>query len=175
MEEDQLRVMDMFRQYDRDGDNKISKEELHDYMEAQGLTWKEGQLDRIMASLDADGDGFISMQEFKNACRAYTRHILRGKKRHSQTGDSTKRRNILKKMRDKTFGSRASRQRTAGFFQRRASDPQKGGWMQGVENNSFPDFPKFVAEWSKLVSQVCSRAIDVWSRRYIACAPALLE
>ena len=156
MEEDQLRIMDVFHQNDKDGDNRVSKDELHDFMVAQGLTWKEGQLDRIFSSLDSDNNGYVDMQEFKNACRSYTRNVLRGKQRDRHTDASTKRRSMLKNMREKTFTSRASRQRTNGFFRRRSQKLQEGDADDLVGREaSFLDFPKFIEEWSKMISQVC--------------------
>ena len=153
MEEDQLRLMDLFQQNDRDGDNKISKDELHAFVAGQGLQWLPGQLDKVMRSLDADNNGYVDMQEFKKACRMYKRHVLRGKLRHTNTGD---RRIKLNALRDHTFGNRASRNRTKGFFRRRTG-------KKGIETDAekiveqedhFPNFPKFVQEWSKLITQV---------------------
>ena len=54
----------MFKKYDKDGSGFISADELRQLCASLGKELTEEQLDRAMATLDKDGEGTLSIDEF---------------------------------------------------------------------------------------------------------------
>ncbi|KAM0947848.1 putative EF-hand domain-containing protein [Dioscorea sansibarensis] len=54
----------VFKKFDSNGDGQISTSELANILESLGQKASEEELSRMMAVADADGDGFISLNEF---------------------------------------------------------------------------------------------------------------
>ncbi|XP_052196107.1 polcalcin Syr v 3-like [Diospyros lotus] len=53
----------IFKRFDANGDGKISAAELGESLKMLGSVTPD-EIQRMMAELDTDGDGFISFQEF---------------------------------------------------------------------------------------------------------------
>ena len=58
-------VEDIFRHFDKDGSGSIDVRELNELMEALGADIPQNELDVALKALDADGNGFIDLAEFK--------------------------------------------------------------------------------------------------------------
>ena len=54
----------VFRKFDANGDDRISRSELAALFESLGHAASNDELARMMAEVDVDGDGFISLDEF---------------------------------------------------------------------------------------------------------------
>ena len=59
-----VKIMDLFIEWDTDGDHKVSKQEFRKAMAAIGFTHSRPHIDSVFASLDDDGSGFIGAGEF---------------------------------------------------------------------------------------------------------------
>ncbi|KAJ7960106.1 Calcium binding protein [Quillaja saponaria] len=59
----------IFKCFDANGDGKISAAELGDALKTLGSVTAE-EVKRMMAEIDTDGDGFISLDEFTEFARA---------------------------------------------------------------------------------------------------------
>ncbi|XP_074284776.1 polcalcin Che a 3-like [Silene latifolia] len=59
----------IFKRFDMNGDGKISSTELGDALKTLGSVTSE-EVTRMMAEIDTDGDGFISIEEFTAFARA---------------------------------------------------------------------------------------------------------
>ena len=57
-------VKKVFNKFDKNGDGKISRDELKDILHALGSQTTSDEVSRIMSEIDKDGDGFISLEEF---------------------------------------------------------------------------------------------------------------
>ncbi|KAF3961751.1 hypothetical protein CMV_013670 [Castanea mollissima] len=57
-------VKKIFNKFDKNGDGKISRDELKDILHALGSRTTADEVSRIMSEIDKDGDGFISLDEF---------------------------------------------------------------------------------------------------------------
>ncbi|KAI3747805.1 hypothetical protein L6452_10469 [Arctium lappa] len=68
-DEDQADLDRIFKRFDANGDGKISSSELGEALKALGSVSPE-EVQRMMAEIDTDGDGFISYQEYMDFCNA---------------------------------------------------------------------------------------------------------
>nr|O81092.1 RecName: Full=Polcalcin Ole e 3; AltName: Full=Calcium-binding pollen allergen Ole e 3; AltName: Allergen=Ole e 3 [Olea europaea]AAD05375.1 calcium-binding pollen allergen [Olea europaea] len=59
----------IFKRFDANGDGKISSSELGETLKTLGSVTPE-EIQRMMAEIDTDGDGFISFEEFTVFARA---------------------------------------------------------------------------------------------------------
>ncbi|CAA3003183.1 polcalcin Ole e 3 [Olea europaea var. sylvestris] len=59
----------IFERFDANGDGKISSSELGETLKTLGSITPE-EIQRMMAEIDTDGDGFISYEEFTDFARA---------------------------------------------------------------------------------------------------------
>ncbi|XP_073127594.1 polcalcin Nic t 1-like [Henckelia pumila] len=59
----------IFKRFDENGDGKISAAELGEALKTLGSATAE-EVKHMMDEIDADGDGFISFQEFTEFARA---------------------------------------------------------------------------------------------------------
>uniref|UniRef100_A0A2N9EQ98 EF-hand domain-containing protein n=1 Tax=Fagus sylvatica TaxID=28930 RepID=A0A2N9EQ98_FAGSY len=57
-------VKKIFNKFDKNGDGKISRDELKDVLHALGSKTTSDEVKRIMSEIDKDGNGFISLEEF---------------------------------------------------------------------------------------------------------------
>lgn len=72
MDDDPQDVADrerIFKHFDANGDGKISSAELGESLKTLGAVTPE-EVQRMMAEIDTDGDGFISHEEFTEFARA---------------------------------------------------------------------------------------------------------
>ncbi|KAF3445233.1 hypothetical protein FNV43_RR14927 [Rhamnella rubrinervis] len=59
----------IFKNFDSNGDGKISSQELGESLKTLGSVTVD-EVKRMMAEIDTDGDGFISYEEFTDFARA---------------------------------------------------------------------------------------------------------
>ncbi|KAM4087732.1 hypothetical protein ACB094_07G017800 [Castanea mollissima] len=59
-------VEKIFNKFDKNGDGKISHDDLNDVLHALGSQMTSAEVSCIMSEIDKDGDGFISLDEFTN-------------------------------------------------------------------------------------------------------------
>ncbi|KAG2715115.1 hypothetical protein I3843_03G065400 [Carya illinoinensis] len=57
-------VKKIFNKFDKNGDGKISCDELKYILHALGSKTSSDEVKRIMSEVDKDGDGFINLEEF---------------------------------------------------------------------------------------------------------------
>ncbi|CAH1795516.1 unnamed protein product [Owenia fusiformis] len=58
-----LRLIDLFKKFDKNGDWKITKKEFRDGMRSIKVPLTEAQLEQLMATYDKDGDGSVDFGE----------------------------------------------------------------------------------------------------------------
>ncbi|XP_064637597.1 leucine-rich repeat-containing protein 74A-like [Lineus longissimus] len=75
-----LRVIDMFREIDMDGDGMLAKEEVKNKLVKDGFPVSSRALDILFNFLDQDGDGMINMLDFMEAERKYKRKVISDRK-----------------------------------------------------------------------------------------------
>jgi len=63
------RVLDLFREWDTDGDGEVSRKEFHKAMPALGLEVPKEEVDALFSQWDADGGGSISYKELSKILR----------------------------------------------------------------------------------------------------------
>ena len=54
----------MFKQIDQDNSGRISRDELETALHASNVSMPQDQIDKVLNTIDADGDGNISYPEF---------------------------------------------------------------------------------------------------------------
>ncbi|XP_073012386.1 polcalcin Phl p 7-like [Typha latifolia] len=59
----------IFKRFDANGDGKISSAELGEALRTLGSTSTD-EIQRMMAEIDTDGDGYIDFDEYVAFCRA---------------------------------------------------------------------------------------------------------
>ncbi|XP_071735236.1 polcalcin Syr v 3-like [Rutidosis leptorrhynchoides] len=59
----------IFKKFDINGDGKISSSELGEALKLLGSVSPD-EVQRMMAEIDTDGDGFISYKEYMDFCNA---------------------------------------------------------------------------------------------------------
>lgn len=57
----------IFKNFDKDGDGRISKKELEEAFSLSNNGYQPFELDQIMKAMDGDKDGFININEWKAA------------------------------------------------------------------------------------------------------------
>ena len=67
------RVIDLFREWDRDGDGQIGRPDFHKALKQLGLDVPKKEIDQLFDQWDEDRSGAISFDELK--------HLLRGGQR----------------------------------------------------------------------------------------------
>lgn len=65
MNEDDIK--EAFDQFDADGSGSIDSSEISKVCEALGVDASKAEIDDLIKSADADGDGKVQYEEFKNA------------------------------------------------------------------------------------------------------------
>ena len=73
MEDHSLRVLDLFRQYDRDDDGIITRKEFRDTMKSIKLPMSKDELKIVIHALDENHDDKINYKEFSAIFKKYTR------------------------------------------------------------------------------------------------------
>lgn len=64
LEKNRLRLVDLFRSFDKDGSGSITKKELRHGLESSGINIKAEFIDALIDFLDSNGDGEIDYKEF---------------------------------------------------------------------------------------------------------------
>ncbi|KAE8673157.1 Calcium-binding protein CML24 [Hibiscus syriacus] len=57
-------MREVFNKFDKNGDGRISREELKSVLSALGSTPSSDEIDRMMSEMDKDGDGYVDLDEF---------------------------------------------------------------------------------------------------------------
>lgn len=61
---DQTELRRVFSMFDRNGDGKISRKELSESLEKLGIHIPEQELTQMIEKIDANGDGYVDVEEF---------------------------------------------------------------------------------------------------------------
>ena len=69
-------ITEVFRELDRNGDGKISKEELIAVSKTKGIALLGGSVQHIMKEVDVNHSGFIDYTEFLIAFRKFGKNLL---------------------------------------------------------------------------------------------------
>ena len=64
------RVIDLFREWDADGDGEVSRKEFHKAMGHLGLEVPKREIDKLFDSWDKDGGGSLDFKELQKILRA---------------------------------------------------------------------------------------------------------
>ncbi|XP_021296616.1 probable calcium-binding protein CML23 [Herrania umbratica] len=57
-------MKEVFKKFDKNGDGKISRDELKTILSALGSPPSSDEVDRIMSMMDKDGNGYVDLDEF---------------------------------------------------------------------------------------------------------------
>ena len=68
--ENAVRVIDLFREWDEDGDGTVSKKEFRKAMPMLGLEVPKHEIDALFDSWDPDGSGEITLKELSGVLKA---------------------------------------------------------------------------------------------------------
>merc|ERR1719188_1182909 len=69
LRENSLRVIDLFRQWDEDGNGKVSKKEFRRALPALGIHAQREEIDALFDSFDPDHSGSIEYKELSKLLR----------------------------------------------------------------------------------------------------------
>ena len=69
MKANAVRVIDLFREWDTDGDGEVSRKEFHKAMPMLGFDASKKEIDALFDSWDPDGGGSIDFKELQRALR----------------------------------------------------------------------------------------------------------
>ncbi|XP_073015798.1 calmodulin-like protein 3 [Primulina eburnea] len=61
---DQTELRRVFSMFDRNGDGKISRKELSESLEKLGIHIPEQEMTQMIEKIDANGDGYVDVEEF---------------------------------------------------------------------------------------------------------------
>ncbi|CAN6818441.1 unnamed protein product [Brassica oleracea] len=61
---DQAELSRIFQMFDRNGDGKITKQELNDSLENVGIYMPDKDLVQMIEKIDLNGDGYVDIEEF---------------------------------------------------------------------------------------------------------------
>ena len=89
-----LRASDLFKKIDASGDGNVSGEELRMGLHDLGFKLSDADLSSIMAVIDKDGGGEVSVKEFDRAMRAAEKLPSRKEKQAAQEEKVTRKRGI---------------------------------------------------------------------------------
>jgi hypothetical protein len=64
------KVLDLFREWDTNGDGEVSREEFHDAMPHLGFNAAKEDVDALFSSWDPDGSGAIDFKELQRILRS---------------------------------------------------------------------------------------------------------
>ena len=70
------RVLDLLREWDKDGDGEISRQEFHEAMTKMGLDAPKKDIDELFSEWDADGGGTLEFKELKDILAKSARQNL---------------------------------------------------------------------------------------------------
>ncbi|CAG9327736.1 unnamed protein product [Blepharisma stoltei] len=59
------RIQEMFKKFDKDGDQTINAKELEEYLLNEGINIEQEELQELIEKIDANGDGNIQYSEFE--------------------------------------------------------------------------------------------------------------
>ena len=75
-----IKIMDLFVEWDENGDHQVSKSEFRKAMAALGFTHSRPHIDSVFDSLDEDGSGFIDYKELNRGLKRHGKAASGGKK-----------------------------------------------------------------------------------------------
>ena len=81
MAENSVKLIDLFREWDEDGDGHVDKKEFRKAVAALGYDVPNKDLDAVFATLDVSGDGAVDYNEMKKALNAM---ILEKSKKYAE-------------------------------------------------------------------------------------------
>ncbi|EDQ92578.1 uncharacterized protein MONBRDRAFT_22366 [Monosiga brevicollis MX1] len=87
MQQDHLRVLDLFRECDVNGDGRLSADELRQFLTTAHLPMSNEDVTCVMGVLDEDGSGLIDYHEF--AQKVYRRRYPATESRRSSASSTT--------------------------------------------------------------------------------------
>ena len=64
-----VRVLDLFRSWDTDGDGEVTRKEFHKAMPELGLDVNKEEIDKLFSEWDADGGGSLTLRELQKILR----------------------------------------------------------------------------------------------------------
>ncbi|XP_023932477.1 uncharacterized protein LOC106159508 [Lingula anatina] len=71
-----LRLVDLFKQLDKDGSNSLTFQEFGEGLLAEGIPLSKKGLDKLLRKLDKDGDGEVDFGELMQGQKEFTRKLL---------------------------------------------------------------------------------------------------
>ena len=75
------RVLDLLREWDKDGDGEISRQEFHEAMIKMGLEAPKKDIDDLFSEWDSDGGGTLEFKELKEILAKSNRQNLASAKK----------------------------------------------------------------------------------------------